>query len=185
VSWRSRLVGLGLGAALALAATPSARAEWIGDKVRVELRTGPGQRHRILRVVETGERVQKLSEQEGWTQVRAADGAEGWVPQDVLSDQPPAAQRLRRLEQELEGARAKLAEMSAGVASPEADPGGELERLRARVAELEREPAAPAGASLPTRWQTLAMGALILLVGMAIGLVLPRAGVARARKIKF
>jgi hypothetical protein len=174
---------LGLELSLGLAAQP-VRAEWIADQLRVELRTGPGERHNTLRVLESGERVQKLSEADGWIQVRASDGAEGWVPDGAVTSTAPASQRLGRLEQELEAARARVAELQKQLGAQGA-PAAEVARLRARVAELEGhppEPAAPPGSSSP--WQTLAMGALIMLLGMAIGLVLPRGGV-RVRKIKL
>ncbi len=181
----SRAMGLGVALALAPAGV---RAEWIADQVKVELRTGPGERHRILRVLESGERVQKLADADGWTQVRATDGAEGWVPDRFVTTIQPAAQRAGRLEQELEAARGRVTELQRQLAS-RGDPQPELERLRARIAELEAEPpGAPAGPSAwswsTSPWQTLAMGALIMLLGMAIGVVLPR-GSVRARKIKF
>jgi SH3 domain protein len=180
-----------LAIVLAIGGPWPASGEWIGDRVRVELRTGPGQRHRSLRTLESGERVEKLANEGGWTQVRASDGAQGWVPESYVSSSEPASERLKGAAWELDAARHRVAELQRQLAG-QTDPDSEMARLRARIEELESQLASqpevspsglpPLGTS--PRWQTLGMGALILLLGMGIGLVLPRSG-ARARKIKF
>ena len=159
--------------AAALLAAPLAHAEtgWVGDHVRLNLRTGPGNQYRILGGVETGDSVEILTRGDGWTEVRA-EGKTGWVPDGFLQNEPPAVVKLTRSETEtaelrsrsgaLDAEATKLRSENAELAARESEQRTELERLTRDNLELR------AGA----RWPEWIAGACILAVGMALGALL-------------
>jgi len=159
--------------AAALLIAPHARAEtgWVGDHVRLNLRTGPGSQFRILGSVETGDSVEILTRGEDWIEVRA-EGKSGWVPDGFLQNEPPAVVKLARSETETADLRSrsgvlgeeatKLRSENAQLAARESEQRAELERLTRDNLELR------AGA----RWPEWIAGACILAVGMALGALL-------------
>jgi len=168
----ARLAGRATLAA-ALLVAPHARAEtgWVGDQVRLNLRTGAGNQFRILGSVVTGDSVEILTRGDGWTEVRA-QGKSGWVPDGFLQSEPPAMVKLARSETETAELRSrsgalgeettKLRSENAELAARESEQRAELERLTRDNLELR------AGA----RWPEWIAGACILAVGMALGALL-------------
>jgi uncharacterized protein YgiM (DUF1202 family) len=162
----------GLAAGLALFA-PVAWAEtaWVGDQVRLNLRTGPGNQFRILAMIDTGDSVEILSRGAGWTEVRA-EGKTGWVPDGFLQSEPPAVVKLARNESETAELRSrahaldeeakKLRSANEQLAASESELRAESQRLTRDNLELR------AGA----RWPEWIAGACILAVGMALGALL-------------
>ena len=48
------------------------------------LRSGPGQKHKVVARLEQGDVLATLKKQSGWTQVRLANGQSGWVAQSLV-----------------------------------------------------------------------------------------------------
>ena len=48
------------------------------------LRSGPGQKHKVVARLEQGDVLATLKKQSGWTQVRRANGQSGWVAQSLV-----------------------------------------------------------------------------------------------------
>lgn len=85
------LVGLFLAAG---AATPAlAEQAWV-DGLRITVRRGPGVDYRIRDFVPAGAKVEILGRKAGWSRVKIASGATGWVLSRFLTDQAPLATRL-------------------------------------------------------------------------------------------
>jgi SH3 domain protein len=181
----SRRRGLRFACLALLCCAPPAAAEtgWVDDEVRLNLRTGPSNGHRIIATLETGDSVDIVARGDGWIEVRA-EGKTGWVPEGYLQSEPPARVKLERLEAETAELRSQaktLGEQSAQLKSEheqlgvrEAEQRGELERLTRDNMELR------AGA----RWPEWIAGACILGVGMALGALLrgsARRGAPRIR----
>jgi uncharacterized protein YgiM (DUF1202 family) len=165
-----------LGLALGLLAAPSARADYIGGEVRVNLRAGPGLEFRILRILTAGAPAQKLSAEGDWIQVRTGD-LEGWIPAGNLSNEEPPNLALPRVRDKLTTAEARVSELEQKVTAQTAQLA-ELATLRERNRVLEDD---AANASANARWKTLATGAGITLVGILIGLLAPRGSGQRSR----
>jgi SH3 domain protein len=139
-----------LGLAVASVSAPAATL-YISDELTVPLRRGPSNTHKILhKGLPSGTPLEVLAEDAaaGFTQVRTANGTEGWVPTQYLSEQPIARDRLaaanRRIEtleaqlktlresyQETRGARTQ----SEGRAN---DLTKQAEKLQAELAEIRR-----------------------------------------------
>ena len=48
------------------------------------LRSGPGQKHKVVARLEQGDVLATLKKQSGWAQVRRANGQSGWVAQNLV-----------------------------------------------------------------------------------------------------
>lgn len=120
---------LALCAAVAVVAQPT---RYVTDEFRINLRSGAGNQFRILELVTTGTALQLLDSQNGWSQVRTPDGTTGWVPSQYLSTQPAAADRLGRMEEQLNEARSRVETLESTLSEVR----GELETARQRIREL-------------------------------------------------
>ncbi len=158
-----------------VAATPEARAEtgWVRDEIRINVRTGPSTKNRIVGVIKTGDAVRVLKRGEGWTQVRVNEtGAEGWIPEGYLLAKPPPGIRLAELEVHAADLEQKLAKVSQQadelgatnevLSTQDGEQEARIKALTLENMELK------AGARYP-EWIT---GALIFASGMLLGAIL-------------
>ena len=174
--------------AAAILAAVAARAEtaWVKDELRLNLRSGPTLEYRIKGFIKTGDEVTILSRREGWVQVRTADLGDGWVEDGFLSEEPPAAMRLARMEADTADARGKFSSLTERVKQLEGENSALTETGKTQSEELltlkEDNMELRAGA----RWPEWIAGASILAVGMLMGAILQSANGRRARpKIRF
>jgi SH3 domain protein len=108
------------------------QTRWVTDEWRINLRSGAGNEYRIIEVLPTGTTMQLLESGDAWSRVRIGSGAEGWVPSQYLMSEPPAAQRLQTVQQELTGARERIAALEAELQQVTA----ERDSARQQVASL-------------------------------------------------
>ncbi len=163
-----------------LGAAGPARGEsvWVKDELRLELRTGPGTKYRILGAVATGDAVEVLQQDDGWLRVRllkeGGEPVEGWIPDGFLQAEMPARMRLARFEEESAGLGARLEELTRrteGLASENEKLVDRDAAQRDEIAKLTRENLElRAGA----RWPDRLAGAAILGAGMLVGAALRR-----------
>ena len=167
----------------ALAAAPAARAEtaWVKDELRLNLRSGPGVKYRIMGVAKTGDSVQILERGDGWTKVRIGSVGDGWIPEGYLQVEAPAGVRLARSEAQTSEFREQFTSLKEQVdslqqenqelAGRDADQRTSVERLTRENLELR------AGA----RWPEWITGAGILAAGMVLGAILHTISARRSR----
>lgn len=191
------------------------RAEeaYVTDSLEITFRSGPSLGHKVLRTLPSGEPVEVLETQDGWSRVRVAGPEpEGWVLSRYLVTRLPWKTQAMALAQENERLKARLRqleEQSNALSAREKDLStelkekrGSLESLESQYESLKRESAdylklkkeyeanrAQLEASLrrvqvlskeneklkssqSTRW--FFAGALVLLFGLMIGLVMGR-----------
>lgn len=74
---------------------------YVDDRLTVTVRTGQGNQYKILRVLESGERVQILERDGEYVRVRDPKGTEGWMRVQYLTKQPIARDRLVAAEQKI------------------------------------------------------------------------------------
>lgn len=169
-----------LAFALLLAAASGGRADYIRDEIRINMRTGPGQEFRILRVLKSGDAVTAIARDHDWVNVRTPDGEEGWVPEGYITQELPPSVALPRAESRLGQSRSRIEDLESRLAEHD-EAVEELEALRAENAQLKSENVDLVDA---TRWKSMGMGALIALGGLAVGAMWPRGG-SRGRRIKL
>jgi SH3 domain protein len=148
---RKIVLGLLLVASSILCVPASAATVYISDALTVPLRRGPSNGHKIINAaLPSGTALQVLSEDAaaGFTQVRTANGTEGWVPTQYLSNEPVARDRLaaanRRvesLEQQLKTLRDTYQETRGARTQSEGrvtDLSKQTQKLQAELAEIRR-----------------------------------------------
>jgi SH3 domain protein len=167
-------------AALSAAALP-AQGDYVRDQLRINMRSGPGLQYRIVKLLQSGDQVARLSQQDDWIQVRSPDGSEGWVPAGYLAAEAPPSVMLPRLQSRLRDAQARLQELE-GKLEVQGEAVRELESLRSQVDQLQKENIRLSGS---TRWKELASGGAIVLVGMLIGALLAKTPRTRTRRLKL
>lgn len=148
---RKIVLGLLLVASSILCVPASAATVYVSDVLTVPLRRGPSNGHKIINAaLPSGTALEVLSEDAaaGFTQVRTANGTEGWVPTQYLSNEPVARDRLaaanRRvesLEQQLKTLRDTYQETRGARTQSEGrvtDLSKQTEKLQAELAEVRR-----------------------------------------------
>ncbi len=91
------------------AAGVSARSMYVNDIIRITFRTGPGVSHKVVDEIQSGQRVEVLGEEGGWTRVRLPDGKTGWVLSRFLTSERPNKIELSLLQEQNEKLTAQLA----------------------------------------------------------------------------
>lgn len=131
-----------------LSVNAQAEDRYVSDVLYVPLRSGMGNQFRIVHQgLPSGTQVEVIDENEtadgeAWTQVRTANGTEGWMRSQFLLDEPTAALRVsdaeqraasaadeaQTLRQQLQTAREQASELET-----------ELEQVRENYAALQHE----------------------------------------------
>lgn len=153
ISMRSKSITTAVSVLLlsTLCASAMAATRYINDEHFVPLRSGPGGEFRIVhRGLPTGTLLSVLatSEDQEFTQVTTANGTEGWIRTQYLTETPPARVTLAAMQgseaemrERLQALQRQLSESQVEVASTAAalsDSERALADLSARYAELER-----------------------------------------------
>ena len=98
-------LGLCLAASLAsLAGTAMAQesnARWVSDSLTTYVRSGPTDGYRIVGTLKSGQKVELISTQGDYSQVRGEGGSTVWIPSSDLQDKPGQAERMPQLEQQV------------------------------------------------------------------------------------
>jgi SH3 domain protein len=76
---------------------------YVGDKIWLQLRSGPGSEFRILKALPSGEHLifREQTEDKNYTKVTTDKGVEGWVLTRFLEDEPIAKEKLILSQREL------------------------------------------------------------------------------------
>jgi SH3 domain protein len=78
----------------------AAKTGYVSDEMVVTIRSGQGNHTPIIKTIKSGERIEVLEETTtGYSRIKSADGTEGWVRTQFLSDEPAAAQKLAKLQE--------------------------------------------------------------------------------------
>jgi len=83
---------------LAISEVVCAETMYVTDVLRLTLRTGQSTEHKIIAVIESGQKVEMLESGEEWSSVRLEDGKEGWVLTRYLTPRETYNVKLKRLE---------------------------------------------------------------------------------------
>jgi SH3 domain protein len=171
---------------LFLAFPAAAERAWVKDELRLNIRTGPGLKYRIIGSLETGDRVDIVSRGENWTEVRPDELAPGWIPVGYLQSAPPARIALAQLKVEtadLRGRLESLATAEAELRAANEEIGGRDGMQQSEIARLTRE---NIELRAEARWPEWITGGGIVLVGMLLGAIVARtSGRRRPQRIRL
>jgi len=199
----------GLAGLLAVSSVATAATRYVSDELSINMRSGAGTGYRIMRLLDAGSEVDTLSENDGWTRIRAGDGATGYVLTRFLSDEVAARTELEQmktqvseLQNENANLKSELAEARDGsqelgdtkrelvnenkalsselqqIRETSADAiriGDENEKFREQLLSMrsDNERLRHQNGALQSRREGMKIGALIMVGGIVVGLLLP------------
>ena len=179
-------------------AQSAAREQYIADDISVTIRQKPSNDAESLGVVKSGARVSVLDSlgADSFAHIRTADGREGWITARFLSDQPAAKDQLVQLRQQLDQAHGQVqslqrdldaAQQQLAKAKPALEMAGENDKLRATIAQREQQVGALEQQfdAEKARRETLVTGAVLIGIGILLGLMLPWLGGRKKRHSDF
>jgi len=83
-----------------LAAAGFAETFYVGNVMKVTLRTGAGVKHKIVAILKSGESLEMLEYNDDWSRVRMDNGKEGWVLTRFLTEKTPLSYIVDKLRKE-------------------------------------------------------------------------------------
>lgn len=100
-----------------LSATAVGQSRYVSDELVITLRTGPSTSNQIITNLRSGDSVEVLEADAelGYSRVRVADGAEGWVLTRYLTAEPIAREELASSRDALAEARVQVEVLQAQV----------------------------------------------------------------------
>ncbi|MAA71501.1 MAG: hypothetical protein CL679_07215 [Bermanella sp.] len=92
-----------------------AEKRYISDELWINLRSGPGNEYKILKILKSGTHLQFVEEDEElkFTKVITDKGLEGWVPTRFIQDEPIAFEKLILTKRELDKTKADYSELQS------------------------------------------------------------------------
>lgn len=138
---------------LLMAAGAMAETRYVDDKLVITMRTGQGTTFQIVKTLPSGTAMELLQDEGKYSLVRTADGTEGWVLSQYLSDTPIARDRLARAEQQLQSLQeekrklqqqlAEVRKARDSVTREHRSASGEVEKLRSELEKLQKVASRP------------------------------------------
>jgi hypothetical protein len=125
------------------APTEPLRRLFVSDKLVLNVYSEPEQAGSRVATIETGDAVDELERGQGFVRIRLADGREGWVGSNYLTDDAPAVVQLKDLQRQQKGSSQAVDKKAADEI---ARLKKESEALQAQVKELKSAAAAAAPA---------------------------------------
>jgi uncharacterized protein YgiM (DUF1202 family) len=179
--------------ALAAVRAPAATA-YVSDDLLLTVYAETNNQGQRLTTLHSGAVLETLGTEGDYTQVRLADGITGWAKSSYLTSREPAVLRIKKLEEELDRARASPAGQSEAAARSELeqlhhtlqDKQQEIDTLHAR-AQTQGSTASP-----PARADIVPVGAgggwltaVLVLLAAGAGFWLGYATLARRVRTRF
>lgn len=112
---------------------------YVSDTIKISMRSGPSLDNKVLAMAVSGDALEVLNKGEEWSQVRLADGKEGWVLSRYLVPEKPFVLKFNELERkhtETLSQAAPSAQELAALRQQNTRLSEELEQTRATLANL-------------------------------------------------
>jgi len=128
------VISLMIGLLFTSMAAQAVEKRYVTDKLFIQLRSGPSNEYRILKVVQSGEHLIYQGEEGDFTKVKTSKGVEGYVRSQYLVNEPVAKEKLILTNRELDNLKAELS-----TARKQVDElTSELEAAKSERAEASR-----------------------------------------------
>ena len=96
----SRITILLTGFFLIFSSSARAETKYVVEHTQVTVRTGASLNHKIIAMLESGQKVQVLENGREWSLVKLANGREGWMLSRFLTNSEPRSLVLERLQKQ-------------------------------------------------------------------------------------
>jgi SH3 domain protein len=80
--------------------TAQAETKYVVEHIQVNARTGSGVEHKIVTMLESGQKVQVMEVDKDWSRIKLSDGREGWILSRFLTSLEPRKLVLERLQKQ-------------------------------------------------------------------------------------
>ncbi|WP_243358507.1 TIGR04211 family SH3 domain-containing protein [Fundidesulfovibrio terrae] len=127
-----------LAALLFLPSLALAQQLFVSDVQEITLRTGPSLDNKIVQMVKSGAKLEKLKEEGEWAQVRTDTGKEGWVLKRYLSSETPTKVQFEDFKSRNAEMIEKAGKVESIVGKFEEENKGLQKTLASTQAELSR-----------------------------------------------
>ncbi|MFZ5425774.1 MAG: TIGR04211 family SH3 domain-containing protein [Thermodesulfobacteriota bacterium] len=112
-----------------------AQQAYVADVQEITVRTGPSLENKIVQLVKSGSRLEKLKEEGEWAQVRTENGKDGWVLKRYLSAETPVKVQF----EEFKARNADMIEKAGKVEAIIGKYEEESKALQQRMASLKAD----------------------------------------------
>ncbi len=102
-----------LGFILIVSTLSFAESRYVTGDIKITLRTGPDEEHKIISMIRTGTLLEVLEEGDVWTRVRTSSGKEGWVMNRFIVKDEPSLVQYEELKKEYDTISKELDELKA------------------------------------------------------------------------
>jgi SH3 domain protein len=126
-------IALACALIVTLAGTVYAERMYVGNIIKVTLRTGPGTDHKVVQMLKSGQEVDVLEYGKDWSRVLEIGGKEGWILSRFISPKMPSDLLLKSLTQKHE----KLFAHAADLEEDNASFRKENQQLKAELADIK------------------------------------------------
>ena len=149
---------------------------YVTDTLRVTFRTGPSMENKIIATLNSGEPMEVLDSQEDWTRVRLMgpdrDQKTGWIMTQYLVTRLPWEVQAKSLNGENTQLKEEIGKIRKQLSAAVQREQGLTTKLRQNTEALGKLKNEKFRSSQRTKW--FATGALVILCGLTIGLVIGR-----------
>jgi SH3 domain protein len=88
-----------------------AETQYVVDFIRITLRTGPGVEHKVVDMIESGQKLEVLEANPDWSRVQLDNGKEGWILSRFLTSNPPSQLLVTQLTKETNEGKIKASKL--------------------------------------------------------------------------
>lgn len=97
-----------------IAASALAETMFITDSLKVTLRTGPSNEHKVIAMLKSSEEVEVLEKGDDWVKVRLKNGKEGYVLRRYLTSEIPKFSIIAGLQKKVEKSKKEISSLREG-----------------------------------------------------------------------
>ena len=94
-----------------IAASALAETMFITDSLKVTLRTGPSNEHKVIAMLKSNEEIEVLEKGDDWVKVRLKNGKEGYVLRRYLTSEIPKFSIIAGLQQKVEKSKKEISSL--------------------------------------------------------------------------
>lgn len=151
--------------------TGQAYGAYVNDNLKITVRTGAGTDHKIITMIQVGQKVEVLSTSNGWSQIRLPEEKVGWVLSRFLTSEEPSRQVLEKLQKSYEKLKTEtspLLEENKSLKKKNETLISQLAEKTKRAKSLDKE---LDGLKQDRTYRWFMLGAGVLLLGFLLGFI--------------
>ncbi len=106
---------VGLIVSLLMAAPGFAQQIYVADSFKITLRTGPGTKHKIIKMLPSGTSLEVIDQTADWYRVKTSEDDQGWVLKRYTMQDTPSKLKVQTLTSQLDRLKSANQEAEASI----------------------------------------------------------------------